>query len=56
MLEEIRAGQPEFRTEKMARYREEYGIPDYDIDIITGSKHMADLFEETVVLCNGKYR
>ena len=51
MLEEIRAGQPEFRTEKMARYREEYGIPDYDIDIITGSKHMADLFEETVVLC-----
>ncbi|MCM1038647.1 MAG: Asp-tRNA(Asn)/Glu-tRNA(Gln) amidotransferase subunit GatB [Roseburia sp.] len=51
MLEEIRAGQPEFRTEKMARYKEEYQIPDYDIDIITGSKHMADLFEETVALC-----
>ncbi|MCM1251217.1 MAG: Asp-tRNA(Asn)/Glu-tRNA(Gln) amidotransferase subunit GatB [Clostridium sp.] len=51
MLEEIRAGQPEFRTEKMARYKEEYGIPDYDIEIITESKRMADLFEETSAIC-----
>ena len=49
-LEEIRSRQPEFRTEKMKRYREEFDIPDYDIDIITGSKHMADIFEETVAL------
>lgn len=49
-LEEIRSRQPEFRTEKMARYKEEYGIPDYDIEIITGSKHLADLFEQTVAL------
>ncbi len=49
-LEEIRARQPEFRTEKMARYRTEYDIPDYDIEIITGSKHMADIFEATVAL------
>ena len=52
MLKQIKAKQPEFRTEKMARYRTEYGIPDYDIDIITGSKHMADLFEATVAICN----
>lgn len=52
MLKEIKAKQPEFRTEKMARYQTEYGIPDYDIDIITGSKHMADLFEATVAICN----
>ncbi len=51
MLSQIRAKQPEFRTEKMRRYKTEYGIPDYDIDIITGSKHMADLFEETVAVC-----
>ncbi|MCH5275632.1 MAG: Asp-tRNA(Asn)/Glu-tRNA(Gln) amidotransferase subunit GatB, partial [Lachnospiraceae bacterium] len=51
-LERIKAAQPEFRTEKMARYREEFGIPDYDIEIITGSKHMADIFEETTALCN----
>ena len=48
---EIKAKQPEFRTEKMLRYKEEYDIPDYDIDIITGSKHMADIFEETVAIC-----
>ncbi len=52
MLEDIRKKQPEFRTEKMLRYKEEYGIPDYDIEIITGAKHMADLFEETVSICN----
>ena len=49
-LDEIRSRQPELRTEKMKRYREEFEIPDYDIEIITGSKHMADIFEETVAL------
>ena len=47
---EIRAKQPELRTEKQQRYREEYDIPEYDIDIITSSKKMADLFEETIAL------
>lgn len=49
-LDEIRAKQPEFREEKMARYRREFDLPDYDIDIITASKRMADLFEQTVSL------
>ncbi len=49
-LAEIKRRQPEFREEKIARYREEFDIPEYDIDIITSSKHMADLFEETVAL------
>lgn len=48
MLTEIRAKQPEFRTEKMKRYKEEFDIPDYDIEIITGDKPLADLFEATV--------
>ena len=47
-LEEIRSRQPEFREEKMARYKEEFDIPEYDIEIITGSKHMADIFEAAV--------
>ena len=34
----------------MKRYKEEFGIPDYDIEIITGSKRMADLFEQTAAL------
>lgn len=49
-LEQIRASQPEFREEKIERYRREFDIPDYDIEIITGAKRMADLFEETVAL------
>ncbi len=50
-LEELRASQPEFREEKMERYKTEYDIPEYDIGIITDSKHLADLFEETTALC-----
>ena len=49
-LAEVKAKQPEFREEKIARYQEEFDIPIYDIEIITGSKHMADIFEETVAL------
>lgn len=49
-LDKIRAKQPEFREEKMLRYKKEFDIPEYDIEIITGSKHMADIFEATVAL------
>ncbi len=51
-LEDVRSRQPELRDEKMARYRREYDIPEYDIEILTGSKHMADLFEETIAICS----
>lgn len=51
MLDEILAKQPEFRPEKMERYKREFDIPEYDIGIITESKRMADLFEETTALC-----
>ena len=50
-LAAIRGKQPEFREAKMARYKEEFDIPEYDIGILTDSKHMADLFEETVAIC-----
>ncbi len=49
-LERVRANQPEFREEKRRRYRETFDIPDYDIELITDSKHMADLFEAAVAL------
>ncbi len=51
MIAQIKARQPEFRTEKMKRYKEEFGIPDYDIEIITASKHMADIFEAATAIC-----
>ena len=50
-LQEVRDRQPELRTEKLERYKKEFDIPAYDADILTGSKHLADLFEETTALC-----
>ncbi len=50
-MAEVKARQPEFREEKAIRYAEEYKIPEYDIDIITSSKKLADIFEETVAIC-----
>ena len=35
----------------MTRYAKQNDIPEYDIGIITDSKHMADLFEQTTDLC-----
>ena len=46
----VKARQPELRTEKIARYKEEYGLPEYDARLLTSSKHMADIFEETTRL------
>ena len=51
-ISSIKARQPELRDEKMLRYVNEFGLPAYDASIITGSKHLADLFEDTVALCN----
>ena len=50
-LQEIRARQPELRSEKLIRYKKEFDIPDYDAQIITGSKKLADLFEATPAVC-----
>ncbi|MDE6251897.1 MAG: Asp-tRNA(Asn)/Glu-tRNA(Gln) amidotransferase subunit GatB [Lachnospiraceae bacterium] len=49
-IEEVKGRQPELRDEKRARYKKEYGLPEYDADIITSAKRMADIFEETVAL------
>ena len=50
-IEEVRSRQPEMRPEKIERYQREYEIPRYDAEIITESKKLADLFEETVKIC-----
>ena len=47
----IKAGEPEFRTEKIKRYQAEYGLPLYDAEILTGTKKLADLFEATTAIC-----
>lgn len=50
-MNEISSRQPELRDAKMLRYETEYDIPVYDAGIITGSKRLADIFEETVAIC-----
>ncbi len=51
-IKQIKEHQPELRDEKILRYKKDFEIPDYDISIITGSKQLADLFEETVTIYN----
>lgn len=50
-LEQIKKRQPELRDQKMQRYQTEYGLPEYDAAILTGSKPLAELFEKTTALC-----
>ena len=47
-LEKIRRSIPELRPAKKERYIKEFGLPEYDAGILTGTKKLADLFEETV--------
>lgn len=49
-IQKIKDSEPEFQEQKAARYEKEFDIPAYDISILTASKKMADLFEQTVSL------
>ena len=50
-IDEIRKREPEFQEAKEERYRKEFGLPAYDASVLTQSRHIAELFEETAVLC-----
>ena len=50
-IADVKRKQPELRTEKLERYKKEFGLPDYDAEIITGHKKFADLFEATTEIC-----
>lgn len=52
MIRAVRDRQPEFRTEKKARYIKEFGLPAYDADILTGTKRLADIFEAATAVCH----
>ena len=51
MIEEITLTMPELPEPKKRRYVTEYGLPEYDASILTGSKYLVQLFEQTVTLC-----
>jgi aspartyl-tRNA(Asn)/glutamyl-tRNA(Gln) amidotransferase subunit B len=44
----VKASIPELPDARKARYTSEYGLPSYDAEVITSSKKLADLFEESL--------
>lgn len=49
-VEEIRRGLPELAGQRQARFIEQYALSQYDAALLTGSRAMADYFEEAVAL------
>jgi aspartyl-tRNA(Asn)/glutamyl-tRNA(Gln) amidotransferase subunit B len=47
-VEAVRARLPELPEARRDRFIAEYGLPQYDADLLTGNKAMADYFEESV--------
>jgi aspartyl-tRNA(Asn)/glutamyl-tRNA(Gln) amidotransferase subunit B len=52
MIEEIKKSLPELPDEKRERFVKEYGITEYDADVLTVEKYRADFFEQVVKVSN----
>jgi len=51
-IEDVKKSLPELPESRKQRYMEEYLLPEYDANLITGSKHLSNLFEGAVKICN----
>ena len=49
-MEEVRKTIPELPDARQRRYQEELGLPAYDAHVLTLTKEMSDMFEQTVAL------
>lgn len=49
-MEEVRKTIPELPDTRQRRYQEELGLPAYDAHVLTLTKEMSDMFEQTVAL------
>ena len=49
----ILAALPELPLERRARFQNQYGLPDYDADILTGERSLSDYYENTVQAYGG---
>jgi aspartyl-tRNA(Asn)/glutamyl-tRNA(Gln) amidotransferase subunit B len=47
-IEEVRHGLPELPDARRARFARDYGLPEYDADVLTMRKDVADYYEEAV--------
>ncbi|MBR5468267.1 MAG: Asp-tRNA(Asn)/Glu-tRNA(Gln) amidotransferase subunit GatB [Firmicutes bacterium] len=50
-IERVKGELPELPEAKKTRYLEEYKLPEYDVEIITGSKFLVDIFEKAFEVC-----
>ncbi len=48
----IRATMPELPSERERRFTDEYGLPEYDAQVLTDSRANADYFEEIATSCD----
>ncbi|MCD7760379.1 MAG: Asp-tRNA(Asn)/Glu-tRNA(Gln) amidotransferase GatCAB subunit B, partial [Clostridiales bacterium] len=46
----LRSGLPEMAQARQQRYVREFGLPEYDAGLLTGTRALADFFEATVAL------
>ena len=49
-VEELRRSLPELAEQRKTRFIEQYGLSPYDADLLTGTRPMAEYFEETLAL------
>ena len=49
-IEELRNNLPELATNRLARFTDQYGLPEYDARLLTNSKGMADYYEQATRL------
>jgi aspartyl-tRNA(Asn)/glutamyl-tRNA(Gln) amidotransferase subunit B len=52
-VDEIRSRMPELPEARRSRFREQYGLSDYDSQVLTESRARADFFEATVAAGSG---
>lgn len=50
-IERVKSEMPELPDVKKKRYMDTYGLPEYDVDIITGSKYLVNIFEKALEVC-----
>ncbi|MDH5527902.1 MAG: Asp-tRNA(Asn)/Glu-tRNA(Gln) amidotransferase GatCAB subunit B, partial [Nitrospirota bacterium] len=53
LIDRVRANMPELPDEKRERFVAEYGLSEYDADVLTTSREMADYYETAVAAYNG---
>ncbi len=54
MIEAVKATLPELPDAKRTRFMEQYGLPAYDAGVLTGSRELADFYEQVVETVGGE--